>query len=563
MTTEITAGRAVLEVLRESGIDRIFGNPGTTEIPILDALAHHDLEFILGLHESAVVAAADGYARLRRQPAVVLLHSTPGTCNAVGALYTALHYGSPIVVLVGQQDSRLRSKEPTLDSDLVQAVQQFTKWAFEARHPLEVPQLVRRALKVAATPPEGPVFLTFPYDVTEAMIPYEAVDPARYGVTPAPVPPPDRIAKAADLLVAASSPVIVAGREVSKAEAVPELVTLAEALGAQVVPEPMLTTTVFPTTHPAYRPGGGLQPYEPRQAIAGADVVLAVGCQAFLEHYYTREPMLPPGCPLIHVHPSAWEIGKNLATDVGIVAGVKEALRVLHQACEQRLDAAKRRLRDERVALLREAHTRRIRERKAQTADGWDMRSPVQVARAVCELRQALPASTILIDESVRASTHVRHLFDFSEPDTYFAHGNYLGWGLGAAIGIKLARPDAPVVALVGDGSFMYGVQALYTMAKKQLPVITVVLNNNAYLAVKRGVWAARGTSAKTGRYFGVDLEIEVAEVARGYGIQSITIDAPDAIGPTVREALAAKAPCVIDIKVDPSDPGFGFPPIR
>lgn len=556
--SRMIAAQAIWEILRKQGIRYIFGNPGTTEISLLDSLAGcPELRFVLGTHETAVVAMADGYARLGEKPGVVLIHSVPGTCNAMGSLYTAFRYGTPLVIMAGQQDTRLLIDEPTLSADLVKLASNFAKYAYEARHAAELPRLLVRAISVACTPPTGPVYLSLPLNVARETIEFSIEDflPVQIGI---PQPDQQMIEKAAALLQGAKHPVIIAGKEVTKSGAVQNLVALAEFLGCAVFPEPMLRTVVYPTDHPLYSGGGGLERREVSDAVKQADVVVAVGCPLFLQHAYAEGALIPKGVKLIHIHPDSREIDKIYRVEVPIPGDPKSAINSLLQRLKE--DAS-----TESVAQWkRRGEDIGLRNIRRRTADVEELKkqefSRVPVGLAIKAIRNVLPAESIIIDESVRASPYVRAFFDFSQPNTYFSHETYLGWGLGAAAGIKLARPDVPVAVLIGDGSFVYGMHALYTMAQESIPVTVIVLNNNHYLAVKRGLWANKGPSAVSGRFVGVELNADITGMARGFGIPSVTVERLEQVAPEVEKASKSGGPWVVEVMVDPLDPGFKFP---
>lgn len=288
---------ALMRTLRAAGVRYLFGNPGTTELPFLDALDGSGLEYVVALQEATAVAAADGWAQASGEVGVVNLHVAPGVANGLSILHSAARARSPLVVTAGQQDTRLLSGDPILAADLVQMTEQFTKWSAEIRRAEDAVPALRRALALARTPPTGPVFLSLPMDVLVegATEPGDAAPPVPVRA----VADPAALERAAGMLARATAPVIVAGDGVGRAGAVPALVTLAETLGAPVHGEPIYRRVNFPAEHPLWR--GGLHPTAAgaRRALEGADAVLLVGASVFTWFLHTPGPPLRPGVPVI------------------------------------------------------------------------------------------------------------------------------------------------------------------------------------------------------------------------------------------------------------------------
>src|SRR5438094_727514 len=262
----------LMEILRAAGVRYLFGNPGTTELPFLDALPDSGLEYVLGLQEATAVAAADGYAQASGQVGVVNVHVAPGLANSLSILHNAARSKTPLLVTAGQQDTRFLMDEPILAGDLVRMAEQFTKWSYEIRRAEEAPVAVRRALQVALTPPTGPVFLSLPMDLMGP-----AVEDTGVGPTPIAArtrPEPGAVARAAELLASARAPIIIAGDGVARARAVPELTTLAELLGARVHGEPVYRRTNIAGNHALWRGGLFPSPGAVRKALEAADAVV-------------------------------------------------------------------------------------------------------------------------------------------------------------------------------------------------------------------------------------------------------------------------------------------------
>lgn len=279
---------AMLEILRDEGVDRVFGNPGTSELPFTDALADApDIEYVLGVHEGSVVAMADGYARATGRPAFASLHIAAGLANGLVGLLNASRSRTPLVVTAGQQDRRHLATDPMLSGDLVGLAKAAVKHTFDVQHAHDLPVMLRRAFALAQQPPAGPVFLSLPMDLLQETGPVEV--PGRS--VRAPLGAATRLQRAADLLAAADNPAIVAGDGIGREGAVPQLVAVAEALGAVVYHQPMHDGVDFPGSHPLH---AGMLPATHagiREQLTGHDVVFVIGTHAFMAHHYT------PGSP--------------------------------------------------------------------------------------------------------------------------------------------------------------------------------------------------------------------------------------------------------------------------
>lgn len=569
---EMTGAQIVCETLRAEGVNYMFGTTGTTEVPFLDALVGYpEVEFILALHESQAVAMADGYARACGRPGVILVHTTPGTCNALGNLFNAHCAGAPLVVIAGQQDTRLLLREPSLASELVALVRQFAKWSWQLNSVEDFPIAMRRAFKVATTPPTGPVYLALPRNMQEQKTEADILPPERYSVPMRQRGDPGQVSRAAELLTQAERPAIVAGYGISRAQAVAEAVELAELVAAVVCVEPHAAGMSFPTDHPLCLCPGALDASELRPYLEGADVVLAVGSRVFRDHTFSPTPALPREAKLIHLDADPWEIAKNYPADVAIVADPQTGLRELITGVKLRLAVRRGRSKSpgitELKAKARFAAIAQARE-EARHALAEELRAdadavPIPVWRVVKEVRALLPPDGVLVDESVRAVSYVRLLFDIPQAGAYFTHSTSLGWGMAAAMGIKMAWPQRPVLALVGDGSAMFGLQSLWTARQYQIPATIVVLNNGSYMAVKRGLHAYGRQAAQKGKFIGVELgDTNCARLAQDFGIHGERVVAPQDLAPALRRALELGQPALVEVMVDPHDAGYRHPRI-
>jgi benzoylformate decarboxylase len=543
----VKAARALVEELRSEGVEHVFGNPGTTELPFMDALADApDMPYLLALHESAAVAMADGYARAARRTSFVNLHIAAGLANGLSMVLNARRARTPMVVTAGQQDRRHLLEDPMLSGDLVAIAQGAFKDAVEVTSVDDLPVLIRRAFLRAAEVPPGPVFVSIPVDVLE-----EELD--------APLPPRSQVRalgvaqgveEVADVLLDGSAPAIVAGDGVGREDAIGELVQVAEALGATVHHEPMYDAADFPATHPL---SAGMMPpvnSEIRRRLEGHDVIFLVGSHAFSAHYYTPVRAVPEDATLLQLDSDRAELGRNYPVAIGLHGGVRPTLHELATLLEGRCPAA-----PERLAAAREKRERE-QERPATAASGSS--DPAAVAEA---LTAALSDDAVLIEEGITTGIHVRRAFAADRPGSFHhSVGGALGWGIGAGIGVKLARPDVPVVAAVGDGCAMFGIQGLWSAARYEVPVVFVILNNREYRACKQGMdHVLAGEPAE--RFVGMDLappEIDFVGLARSLGVRGRRAEGPEAIAEEVADALAAGAPALIDIPITGFDETAG-----
>jgi benzoylformate decarboxylase len=552
----LTSGkRAFLEVLKQEGVEYLFGNPGTTELPLMDGLVEEPaLTYVLALQEAAVVAMADGYAQASGKLGVVSVHVAPGLGNALGMLYDAQKAGSPLLVTAGQHDQSFNVTEPILWADLPPIARPFVKWSAEVRRLEDLPRLVHRAAKTALAPPTGPVFLSLPADVLQAEGVVELGAPTRV----APRIRGDRgaVEAAAEALARAERPLILAGDAVAYGDAHAELVAVAEALGAPVYAEGVANTASFPASHPLFR--GAFVRVAPavRQILSQADVLFSVGGDLLTLSLPSDIDPMPPGLEVIHLDTDPWELGKNYPTAVAILGDPKATLPDLLAALEARMTPARHRQARERLEATRAAKARQVEEVRAR-ARAEAHRIPITPLAVMSAVADALPPEAVVVDESISSSGGLRTLLRSDDPRSFFGlRGGGIGWGLPAAIGVKLALPDRPVVALIGDGSAMYTCQALWTAARYRLGVAFVILNNASYRILKQRIHAMKGFAAQADRFIAMDLEdprIDFVRLAESLGVRAERIEKPADVGSALGRALATPGPTLLDVELDRS----------
>ncbi|OON81913.1 thiamine pyrophosphate-binding protein [Streptomyces tsukubensis] len=550
----------MLHILAEEGVDRVFGNPGTTELPLLDALNSADgVEYVLGLQEGSVVAMADGYARATGRPAVVSLHAACGTANGVSGLLNARRSRTPLVVLAGQQDRRHLLQDPMLSGDLAALARPAVKEAHEVRHAADLPLLLRRAFDTARRAPAGPVFLSIPMDVLAERTPVEV--PARSRVAPQGPADAEATAEAARLLTGALSPVIVAGDGVGREGAVAELVAVAEALGATVLHQPLHDGVDFPYTHPLH---AGMLPATHagvREALEGHDVVLIVGTHAFTPHHYTPDHPIPDGSVVVQLDSDGAEIGRNFPAAVGLTGAVRPSLAALSAELTRGgpVEGAERRAAEaaERAAGRAAEWERTVAAHRADRPS-----APLSPLAAVDAVARALPPDAVVVEEAITSGVLLRGALRLERPGGYVhTVGGGLGHGIGAAVGTRLGGQDRPVVAVLGDGCTMFGLQGLWSAARLGLAVTFVVLNNGEYRILKDTLDSWSSESTARGSYPGLDLappHLDFQAAARTFGVPATRVKTLEELSEAVGACGSAVGPRLIEVPIAGHEPRAG-----
>jgi benzoylformate decarboxylase len=555
----MTGKRAFLELLKQEGVDVLFGNPGTTELPLMDALAvDHDIRYILGLQEAVVMGMADGYAQASGKLAVVNLHVAPGLGNAMGMLYDAQKAASPILVTAGQHEQSFNVTEPILWADLPTMARPLAKWSTEVHRLADLPRIVHRAAKTALAHPTGPVFLSLPGDILNDEGEVDLMAPTR--VAPRIRADRDAVEAAADLLVRAERPVLIAGDAVAQSRAHDEVAALAELLGAPVYLEGVSSTASFPTSHPLYRGTMGRLSPGLRQQLGRYDTLFSIGGDLFTLSLPSDVQPMPEELAVIHLDLDPWELGKNHPARVAMMGDPKATLPEIVAAVRARLSDGDRTPMERRGAALRAtiADERADLVARARAEAG---QSPVKALALLEAIGRVLPKDAVVVEEALSSAAGIRNLIRSDDPQSFFGlRGGGIGWGLPAAVGAKVALPDRPVVAIVGDGSAMYSCQALWTAARYRLGVVFVILNNSSYRILKQRVSALRGHAAQTGVYVGMDLEdpaIEFQSLARSMGVASHLARTVAEATDLITAAIAGGAPTLIEVTLD-RDIGMG-----
>jgi benzoylformate decarboxylase len=537
--------RAFLDLLRQEGVKVMFGNPGTTELPLMDAFAvEHDIQYILGLQEAALMAMADGYAQASGELAVLNLHVAPGLGNAMGMLYDAMKANSPVLVTAGQQDLEYIVAEPVLTADLATLARPFVKWSAEVHRGEDLPIYVHRAVKTALAPPTGPVFLSLPGDILKNDAEINLLEPTR--VAPRIRGDVDAIAAAADMLAKAEHPVIIAGDAVAQSRAHKELIALAETVAAPVYAEFIPNTASFPASHPLYRGMMTRTQAGVRDVLDKHDLVFSVGGDLFTWSLPSPIDPWPAGLPLIHLDIDPWQIGKNYPAKVAILGDPKATLPDITAATGARMTASEKAAASARLKSATETIKKDLEAFRAK-ARAMAGKTPVQPLALLEAIGAMLPKDAVVIEEVLSSAPGIRQLINSNDEQSFYGlRGGGIGWGLPAAIGAKIALPDRPVVALIGDGSAMYTVQALWTAAHYGIPVIWVIFNNTSYRILKQRLVMLRGLAEQADKFVGMELNdpaIDFIGLARSLGIEGqrakTVKDTTDLIGKALKDGTS------------------------
>jgi benzoylformate decarboxylase len=555
---------AVIEQFLADGMRFMFGNPGTVEQGFLDALWDHpDLKYILTLQESVAVLAADGYARAVKRPTLVQLHSTPGVGNAIGALYQAKRGHVPLVVIGGDAGIKYQAMDAQMAGDLVAMCEPVTKWSAMVQDPASVLRMVRRAIKIAGTPPMGPVYLCLPQDILDAATVEEVVPTSIPSTRVA--PDASVIEQTAVWLAAAERPVILMGDGIAYSGAQAELAAVAEALGAEVwgCDSGELNMAY---DHPLYQgQTGHMFGFASLPTTRKGDAALVCGTYVLPEVFPELGNVFAPGAKVIHFDLNAYEIAKNHPVSLGVACDPKTTLGLLAKRLQTSMAPAQRRAAAARAEAFAKA---KAAKHEAELQADRKVRDavPMKGSRFMEELAAALPAEPVLFDEALTNSPALTRYIPPRRADGFFqTRGGSLGVGFPGAMGVKLANPDKTVIGFSGDGGAMYTIQSLWTAARHNIGAKFVVCNNGSYKLLQLNIqqyWKEIG-AAPHKFPLSFDLSrpaIRFDELARGMGVPGVRVEKPAEIAPAIGKMLAEPGPFLIDLvlegDVDPAAVG-------
>ncbi|HEY7960990.1 MAG TPA: benzoylformate decarboxylase [Solirubrobacteraceae bacterium] len=526
-----TVREIVFEMFRERGMTTIFGNPGSTELPMLSEFPE-DFRYVLGLQEAVAVGMADGYAQASGRPAHVNLHTAPGLGNGMGAIFNAQANKSPLLVTAGQQHRSLMTLQANLTNrDAVRMPHPLVKWSYEPPRAQDVPHALARAIHLAALPPRGPAFVSIPMDDWNVECEESANVRAQTtrSVSGAARPGPAVLQDLARRLAQAANPAFVAGPDLDSSSGWDAAVRFAERqhLAVYATPAPGGGRLGFPENHPLFQ--GILPPavWPVGDALSAHDLVLVAGSSVF--PYYPNIPgdLLAPGTALVAITSDPDEAARAPMGDA-ILADPTLTLAALAEIVEE---------------------SERTPPAPRPAPEAEPPSDPIGPSTAMRTLAQVFPPEGIVVLESPSATLALRNQLRLARPGSYyFAAGGGLGFGMPAAIGVQLACPERPVVCVLGEGSAQYAVQSLWTAAAYNVPVTFVVLRNDEYAILK---WFGMLEEIRDAP--GLDLpRLDCVALAAGYGVKSGRVAGAEELGEALRSAFASERPELIEVPVAP-----------
>jgi benzoylformate decarboxylase len=549
MKNRITGRSAFLALLKDEGITHLFGNPGTTELPIMHALKDHpDLTYVMAMQESLVVAIADGYSRASGRLVACNVHVAPGLGNAMGSLYNAQFTGTPMILTAGQQEQGHGLMEPLLYGPLVRMAEPLVKWAVEVTRLEDLPRIVRRAAKVATTPPTGPVFISLPGDILNAEA---GIDLGRSTRIDARVKPSDEALQAlAQRILKAQRPVIITGDEIVKSDALAEAARFAETLGCPVYQQSAPYGAHFLSENPCFMGALSRAQKQVRELLSPHDLLIVLGADPLRMSVYSVIEPLPDGLPIVQVGLIDWELGKNFGAEIALKADVRETLRALTPLLLESGGAALAARAKRGIAELASKNWTARRKTLVEQIGKANEKSPIDPDYLALQVADAMPAHAILVDEGLTSSRHMTSLRPYRDRYSYHALASGgIGWGLPASVGVSLANPDRPVVCYSGDGSAMYSIQALWTAAHHKLPLSVVIVNNGGYRIIKQRLLSFHGDDNYVGMDF-IDPPVDFAGMARSLGLEAIRISDPRELKSKLSDAFNRPGAKLIEVMV-------------
>jgi benzoylformate decarboxylase len=550
MKNRITGRSAFLALLKDEGITHLFGNPGTTELPIMHALKDHpDLTYVMAMQESLVVAMADGFSRASGKLVACNVHVAPGLGNAMGSLFNAKFTGTPMILTAGQQEQGHGLMEPVLYGPLVQMAEPLVKWAVEVTRLEDLPRIVRRAAKIATTPPTGPVFISLPGDILNAEAGIELGRSTRVDTR---VKPSDESLQAlVARILKAQRPVIITGDEIVKSDALQEAAALAEALGCPAYQSSTPYGASFLSESPSFMGALTRLQKQVRETLAPYDLMIVLGADPLRMSVHSEVDPLPDGLSIVQVGLVDWDLAKNYGAEIALKADVKETVRALIPALKAAGgQALETRAKEGLAALASKNWTAKRRMLVDQISKASD-KSPIDTDWLSLQVVEAMPDNAILVDEGLTSARQMLALRPHRDRYGYHALASGgIGWGLPASVGVSLANPDRPVVCYSGDGSSMYSIQSLWTAANHKLPLTFIIVNNGGYRIIKQRLLAFHGDDHYVGMDF-IDPPVDFTGLAKSLGLEAMKITDPTQLKPALKSAFSRPGAKLIEVVVN------------
>lgn len=550
-----TGNAKMIEQFLADGMDHMFGNPGTVEQGFLDALADYpEMKYILTLQESIAVLMADGYARASQKPTLVQLHSSPGIGNAVGALYQAKRGHAPLVVIAGDAGVKYMNMDAQMANDLVAMMEPVTKYATLVTDPRSLLRTLKRATKIAATPPMGPVYVCIPMDILDE-INEEPVIPTSIPSTRV-LPDTSILDESAKMLLKAERPMIFIGDGVAYSNATTELAKVAELLGAEVYGVEF-GDFIMDNEHPLYQgTTGHMFGSHSKPITSKGDCNLVVGTYMMPEVFPHLGEIYDPDASVIHFDLNAYEIAKNHRVDLGVVCDPKLSLKALGDKLDSLMSSEQKEIARKRMDKIGKAKLERIAA-EIKADDEMQGQIPMHMAEFARVLSDKLPKDRVIIDEALTSSPPItRYLPPKNPGDIFYTRGGSLGVGIPGAIGVKLLRPEKTVIGFTGDGGSMYTIQALWSAVRHKVGAKFIVCNNGTYKLLQLNInqyWKERDVE-KRDFPLPFDLsypELRFDQIAQSMGVKSIRVEKPDEIGRAIDKMLSNDEPFLIDLVLE------------
>ena len=551
-SSDKTFGRdAFLSLLVDEGVTHLFGNPGTTELPIMHALSDHtSLTYVLGLQESVVVAMADGFCRASGKLAACNVHVAPGLGNALGAIYNANLSGSPLIITAGQQEQGHGLMEPLLYGPLVDMARPLVKWATEITRIEDVPRIVRRAAKIALAPPTGPVFLSLPGDILNKSAALDLGQRTR--VDAMTYPSDESLRRLSERIMAAEQPVLLAGTEIVRSDALTEAAELAEVLGAPVYQQTVPHGAHFFSEHPAFMGALTRIQSQVRSTLSPYDLMICIGADVLQMSVWSETDPLPPDLPIIQIGLRDWEMGKNYPAEMALRSDVKETLQKLIPKLRELQNTKRKTTNVAALENFTQNNWSTNRRQRRQDISACADESSIDPDWLMMRIADCIPADAIIVDEGLTTSKNLLHFLPHRDRYSYFGMvSGGIGWGIAAAVGVQLAQPNRRVVAISGDGSAMYSPQALWTAAHLKLPILFLIFNNQGYRILKERLLAFHGND----QYIGMNLRepsIDFTGLATSFGMRAKKITETAQFETAFKPAVISDAPCLFEIMLQP-----------
>jgi benzoylformate decarboxylase len=547
--TDVRGADILLEVLRSQGTSHIFGNPGTTELPLIDALVTAtDIRYVWGLQEATAVSMADGYAQASGKPAFVNLHTAGGLGHGMGAIMNAKIARVPLIITAGQQDLRHFLADPLLAADLVGMAAPIAKWCYQPNSLDDLPLILRRAFYNSMSPPRGPVFLSLPMNILDEsgsppMLPASRVERASIGSGVADL--------AAELLqFRPGRTVIVAGNDIAETGVDASIARVARLLGAPVYGSSWPSVNNFASVDPFWRGSLPTTAKGISEILGQYDCMLGLGGKTLVAIVYTARDPIPEDITFYHISEDGNDLCHNDAPRLGIVGNVKATLEVLAEELERKVSPQTV---ERNVQIAREAQEtqQRALSRQAEIAERDPQIRPIVAAR---EMMRVVADGTLVVDEAPCANAFTQRMHRSTAAKQYFHNrGGALGWGMPASVGVSLAHDKAPVLCVVGDGSALYSPQALWSAVHEETPVVFVILNNGEYGILKEFMLNQPQYNAQKHGFLAMDLCDPIVDfqfLARSMGVPAQKVTSKGEIGGIIEAALATGRPQLIEIPV-------------